>query len=187
MKKIAIVYHSGMGHTEKQAQYVHKGANAVAGINASLFRVEDLADEAHLLNTMDAIIFGSPTYLGNVSSPFKEFMDSTSQIWAQQDWKNKIAGGFTNSHSIGGDKLSTLVSMAIFAAQHAMIWVGQSEMSTSPVGQQGHPEAINRSGTMLGATAQSDDAPSDITPPIGDLNTAELFGKRIAELTIRFN
>ncbi|WP_271271522.1 flavodoxin family protein [Aliamphritea hakodatensis] len=187
MITIAIVYHSGFGHTEVQARHIEQGAAAVSGVHTELVKAEDLTGQAGTLNQADGIIFGSPTYLGNVSGPFKSFMDSTSDIWFQQQWKDKIAAGFTNSHSIGGDKLSTLISMAVFAAQHGMIWVGQTEMNTSPEHQQGHPEAINRSGTMLGAVASSEDASPEVTPPAGDLATARLFGKRIAEITKRFN
>ncbi|KIC23182.1 NADPH-dependent FMN reductase [Leisingera sp. ANG1] len=185
MKKIAVVYHSGFGHTEVQARHVHEGAQSVDGILACLIRAEDAAQEPEKLNDMDAIIFGSPTYLGAVSAPFKAFMDATTGIWSQQQWKDKIAAGFTNSHSLAGDKLSTLIQMAVFGAQHGMIWVGQAEMNTSPEGQPGHKEAVNRVGTMLGASAQSDNADLSVTPSGGDLKSAELFGARVAQITMR--
>ena len=187
MKKAAIVYHSGFGHTEVQANHVFKGVSSLSDIEASLFKVEDITASPETLNSMDAIIFGSPTYLGAVSAPFKAFMDATSVIWFSQGWKDKIAAGFTNSTSLSGDKLSTLMSLTIFSAQHGMIWVGQSEMNSSPDGQSGHPDAINRTGTMLGAVAQSDNASAEVTPAGGDLITAELFGRRIGETTLRFS
>lgn len=182
-KKIAIAYHSGFGHTEKQAQHVKIGADSVLDVSADLFKVDDNMDNLAKLNDYDAIIFGSPTYMGSVSAPFKAFMDASSKLWYEQKWKNKIAAGFTNSHSLSGDKLNTLIQMTIFAMQHSMIWVGTGEMNQSPDGEAGKSDAINRIGCFLGAMAQSENDSPDVTPPIGDLKTAELLGKRVVELT----
>ena len=54
----------------------------------------------------------------------KEFMEKSSRKWYEQKWKNKITAGFTNSHSLSGDKLNYLMQLVVFAAQHGMIWVG---------------------------------------------------------------
>ncbi|MES0884429.1 flavodoxin family protein [Roseibium sp. SCP14] len=187
MKTVAIVYHSGFGHTEVQAKHVEMGAASVEGVTTRLLKAEDITNKPTILNDADAIIFGSPTYLGTVSAPFKAFMDSTTNIWFQQEWKDKIAAGFTNSTSLAGDKLSTLIQLAVYAAQHGMIWVGQSEMNSSPEGQPGHQAAVNRTGTMLGAVAQSENDDPSVTPNGGDLKTAELFGERVARVTLRMN
>jgi NAD(P)H dehydrogenase (quinone) len=183
MTKIAIVYHSGFGHTEVQAKGVQKGASSVDGVRADLFKVEDLSGNLEQLNEYDAMIFGSPTYMGSASAPFKAFMDESSKIWFSQKWKDKIAAGFTNSHSLSGDKLNTLVQMTIFAMQHSMIWVGLGEMNQSPDGEAGKPEVVNRIGSFLGAMAQSENDKPEITPPSGDLKTAELLGERVANIT----
>ena len=135
------------------------------------------------LNEYDAIIFGSPTYMGSVSAPFKAFMDASSKVWFSQGWKDKVSAGFTNSHSLSGDKLNTLFQLTIFAVQHGMIWVGQGEMNGSPDGEAGKPDAINRLGSMLGVMAQSENESPEVTPPSGDLKTAELLGKRVAVVT----
>ncbi len=185
MTTIAIVYHSGFGHTEKQAQHVEKGAASVAGITTRLVKAEDMTDDPSQLNDADAIIFGAPTYMGSLSAPFKAFMDASSKVWFQQQWKDKIAAGFTNSGSMSGDKLNSLVQLTIFAMQHSMIWVGLGEMNQSPKGESGKPDAINRIGAYLGAMAQSDNASPDVTPPEGDLVTAERLGKRVAEQALR--
>ncbi len=113
-------------------------------------------------------------------------MDASSKLFFTESWKDKIAAGFTNSQSMSGDKLNTLMQLAIFSAQHRMIWVGQAESNTSSEGDQGNPKAINRVGSHLGAMAQSDNASPEITPSSGDLETAELLGKRVAEITRRF-
>jgi len=186
MVKVAVVYHSGFGHTEVQAEHVQKGANSVEGVTAELIKAEDATADLGLLADADAIIFGSPTYMGTVSAPFKAFMDASSQAWMARAWKDKIAAGFTNSNSLNGDKLSTLIQLTVFAAQHGMIWVGQAEMNGCEPGKHGDPEAINRTGTMLGAVAQSENDSPKVTPPVGDLKTGEILGKRVAEMTKRF-
>ncbi len=186
MTKVAVVYHSGYGHTAVQAKHVHKGVDKVEGVKAHLIKAEDVTDDPTQLNVMDAIIFGSPTYMGSASAPFKAFMDATSKLWMEKKWQDKIAGGFTNSHSLSGDKLNTLIQFAVFAAQHGMIWVGQAEANQSPKWEEGKPDAINRIGSTLGAMAQSENAEPEKTPPIGDLKTAEIFGERVATIAKRF-
>lgn len=183
MVKIAIVYHSGFGHTEVQAQHVHKGAASVKGVDVKSYKAEEIINNSSVLNDADGIIFGAPTYMGSVSAPFKNFMDATSEQWMSQAWKDKIAGGFTNSQSFSGDKLNSLVQMMIFSMQHGMIWAGLGQTDQSPEGKRGDPDAINRMGAYLGAMAQSENESPDVTPPIGDLKTAELLGRRIAEVT----
>ncbi len=187
MKKIAIIVHSGYGHTLKQANSVMQGAQAVPDITVDLVFVADAITDLDLLDQYDAMIFGSPTYMGSVSADFKKFMEASSAKWATQTWQNKIAGGFTNSHSMSGDKLNTLIQMAIYAAQHGMIWVGQVEANGSPEGQSGEVNALNRLGSYLGAMAQSDNVAAEQSPTGGDLETASLFGKRVAEITKMFN
>ena len=101
-----------------------RGALNIAEATAALVKVEEIDRHWADLEKADAIIFGSPTYMGSASAPFKAFMDASSKVWAAQGWKDKIAAGFTNSASQSGDKLATLQQLAIFAAQHGMMWVG---------------------------------------------------------------
>lgn len=185
MKKIAVVYHSGYGHTEKQAQHVLKGVQSVKYTEGQLVTAEEATKNPDILNEYDGMIFGSPTYMGSVSAPFKGFMDASSKNWFEGKWQNKTAAGFTNSHSLSGDKLNTLVQLAVFAAQHGMIWIGQAEKNASPEGNPGKADAVNRMGSTLGAMAQSENDSPEVTPPSGDLKTAELLGQRVAEITQR--
>jgi NAD(P)H dehydrogenase (quinone) len=187
MTSIAIVYHSGFGHTQKQAESVLLGVNSAKGVSGRLLQAEYVTDHLEELSGDQGIIFGSPTYMGSASAPFKAFMDATSKLWMQMAWKDKVAAGFTNSYSLSGDKLSTLLQLTVFAMQHGMIWVGQSEQNKSPANQAGDPQAINRVGGFMGAMAQSDDAPPDVTPPTGDLLTAQHFGKRVALIASRLH
>lgn len=187
MTKVAIIYHSGFGHTEKQAIHVKKGVDEVAGATAELFNTEQAIEKLENFENFDALIFGSPTYMGSVSADFKKFMDESSKVWFKQGWKDKIAAGFTNSHSMSGDKLNTLIQMNIFAMQHSMIWVGLGHMNESPDGQAAKPDVINRIGSFLGAMAQSENDSPEITPPIGDLKTAEFLGSRVAKIAKKLN
>lgn len=182
MKKIAIVYDSGFGHTAKQAQAVAEGVRQVPGAEATLYPVSETTRPWEQLEASDAIIFGSPTYNGSVSARFKQFMeDSTRPVWVPQKWRNKMAAGFTNSGAMHGDKLQSLITMTLFAAQHGMVWVG---LDLFP-GKQ--PEDLNRVGAWLGAMAQSDDAAPEVTPPESDLKTAAYLGQRVAELSTQHN
>ena len=126
MAKIAIVYHSGYGHTAKVAEHVRKGA-ASTGAEVTLYKAEDLASPEsgpwNELNAADGIIFGAPTYMGSASAQMKQFLDATSKAWFTDAWKDKIAAGFTNSGSLAGDKSSTLNQFSTIAAQHGMVWV----------------------------------------------------------------
>jgi len=165
MTKIYVVYHSGYGHTKLQAEAVARGAGA------ELMSVDDV--DFDKLDHADAIIFGAPTYLGSVSAQFKEFMDSSSKAWYAQKWRNKVTGGFTNSSGMSGDKLSTLMQIAIFAAQHSMIWVSA-----------GHEPDLDRFGSTLGLMCVSENAPAGPdNPPQIDIKCAEKYGQRIAEIT----
>lgn len=178
--RIAVVYHSGNGHTAKHAKAVAIGA-AAGGAVTLLVNVEDIDHHWDMLESMDAIIFGCPTYMGSVSGPFKTFMDATSRrVFLKQKWKNKIAAGFTNAASRSGDKLNTLQQLAIFAAQHGMHWVNLGLMpghnhSTST------EDSLNRHGFFLGAAAQSDaDLSAEDAATPADLSTSEHLGTRVA-------
>ena len=190
MSNIAVVYHSGYGHTAEQARAVVRGAQGVDGHTATLIAVDPAGqiEQQHwaTLDAADAIVFGSPTYMGSASGPFKMFMDASSKPWFTQNWKNKIAAGFTNSASQSGDKLNTLTQLAIFAAQHGMIWVGLGLMPGNNHSQ-GSVEDIKRLGSFLGAMAQSNaDQGPDAGPIASDLKTAEQLGQRVAETAAQF-
>lgn len=185
MAKIAVVYHSGYGHTKRQAEHVHRGAAAVAGTEASLLSVETMDDAFwNTLAAADAIIFGAPTYMGSLSAPFKDFMDKSSKVWFTQGWKDKLAAGFTNSASWSGDKLNSLTQLWVFACQHAMLWVSLSLMPGNN-SSKGSQADLNSVGSYGGAMAQSNlDQGADAMRE-SDLKTAEHLGRRVAEMAQR--
>jgi multimeric flavodoxin WrbA len=186
MITIAIVYHSGNGHTLKQAKAVAEGVQGVDGARAQLISVEKVDEHWDDLEKAEAIIFGAPTYMGSASAEFKKFMDASSKIWYAQGWKDKIAAGFTNSASQSGDKLNTLIQLFIFAGQHSMTWIN-SGMLPGNNNSKGSIEDLNRLGGFIGAMAQSNfDQADDVAPPATDLRTAAKFGARVAEATKRW-
>ena len=178
MAKVAVVFHSGYGHTQRMAQSVAEGANAeLVPIDAE-GNVTQTGWEA--LGAADAIIMGSPTYMGSVSWQFKKFADASSKPWFSQAWKDKVFAGFTNSATMNGDKHSTLHYFFTLAMQHSGIWVGTGMMPSNSKAAQRND--INYVGSSAGAMAQS---PSDASPAEmvqGDLETAKLFGQRVAEV-----
>ncbi len=182
MSRIAVIFHSGYGHTLRMAQSVAEGAGAdLVAIDAE-GNVSD--KDWATLAAADAIIMGSPTYMGSVSWQFKKFADASSKPWYGQIWKDKIFAGFTNSATMNGDKLSTLHYLFTLAMQHGGIWVGTAVMPSNTKAAQRND--INYVGSLCGAMAQT---PSDASPAemlTGDLETARLFGVRVAEVTAKF-
>ncbi len=186
MAKIAVVYHSGYGHTARQAEAVKNGAASVSGAHAALYSVTEI-DEAKWteLEKADAIIFGAPTYMGSLSAPFKDFMDKSSKVWFSQGWKDKIAAGFTNSASQSGDKLNSLVQLMVFSQQHSMIWIGTGLLPGNN-SSQGSVNDLNRLGSSSGAMAQSNADQGADAMLESDLKTAFHLGARVAEKTLQF-
>ena len=174
MAKTVVVYHSGYGHTQRVAQFVAQGANAqLVAIDADGNISED---DWAALDAADAIIFGSPTYMGMASWQFKKFADATSKRWYAGAWKDKVAGGFTISAQLSGDKVSTLQYFITLAMQNGMIWVGQPEMNDG---------TINRLGASTGLMAQvGPTSPADDIPQ-GDLDTAKGYGARVAAVAAK--
>ena len=150
MGKVCVVYHSGYGHTKVQADAVADGARSVPATEVHLIPVEHIDFNWEHLHGADALIFGTPTYMGTVSAEFKAFMDKTSLFWANQPWKDKLAAAFTNSGSQHGDKLNTLVSLMVFAAQHGMNWINLG-LLPGHNSSKGSAEELNRFGGFLGA------------------------------------
>lgn len=185
-KNVAIIYHSGYGHTQRQAESVLAGAADVTGVSAKLYPVTELNDEQWAeIDAADALIFGSPTYMGSATAKFKEFMESSSKRWYTQVWKDKLAGGFTCSASQNGDKANTLLQLFIFAQQHGMLWMGPGLMPGNNHSG-GTVADLNRLGCQWGAMAQSNADQGAEAMQESDLQTAEALGKRIAEMALRF-
>ncbi len=192
MGKLIIVYHSTYGHTKLQAEAVHRGASGVEGIDAEIMTATEAIERIDELDDADAVIFGTATYMGNIAAEMKMFMEASVKKWFAAVWKDKIAGAFTNSSSFSGDKLNTLQGLVIFAMQHGMIWVGTGMFPSAnnmdamnSINGPG-PDMHNRVGSFIGPMSASFQVDPPNAPPKGDIETAELYGTRVAEITLQF-
>jgi NAD(P)H dehydrogenase (quinone) len=176
--EIVVVYHSGYGHTKRAADAVARGANASTVAIDADGNVPDDAWEQ--LAAARAIIFGSPTYMANVSWQFKKFVDATSAVWMKQGWKDKLAAGFTNSAGINGDKLVTLQTMVAMAQQHGMLWVSTGMMPSNA--KASGRDDLNYLASFTGLMTATPSDASVEEMHVGDLHTAEQFGKRVADV-----
>ena len=177
MSKIVIVFHSGYGHTRRMAESVAQGAGGeLLAIDA----------EGNLPEGgWEKLAAADATYMGTVSWQFKKFADASSKPWFGQAWKDKLFAGFTNSASMNGDKLSTLHYLFTLAMQHSGVWVGTGLMPSNS--KAATRNDINYVASFAGAMAQSpSDASVDEMLP-GDLETARLFGARVATMAARLN
>ncbi|NKZ12037.1 flavodoxin family protein [Mycolicibacterium septicum DSM 44393] len=181
-----MVYHSGFGHTSTLADAVASGAGD-AGAAVTVMHVEAMTDQDwDVLDGADAMIFGSPTYMGNVSAGFQTFAEKTGRRCMDGTWRDKVAAGFTNSGAKSGDKLATLNSLAIFAAQHHMHWVNLG-LGAGWNSAAGSEHDLNRLGFWLGAAAATDvDAGPDQVHP-ADVQTCRYLGHRVALVTRQLN
>ncbi|HVN02288.1 MAG TPA: flavodoxin family protein [Caulobacteraceae bacterium] len=188
MSRISVLYFSGYGHAAKVAEAVERGAGSVPGADVRVHRISEageLPDEAWAaLGEADAIVYGSPTYMGGPAWQFKKVAEASSRLWLSQSWKDKVAAGFTVSAATNGDKFSTIQYFWTFSQQHGQIWVGAGLL---PSNAKAHgPADINWSGGSSGvfAIAPADASPEE-APGAGDIAAAEALGERVARLAAR--
>jgi multimeric flavodoxin WrbA len=177
MPSIAIVFYSATGATRALADAIRAGASAFADVTSYSIEGRDIVDgrfcserALDLVDRADAVVFGSPTYMGGPAAQFKAFADASGERWSAGVWKNKVAAGFTTGACLNGDQSYTLTYFSVLAAQHGMLWCnldipgGYDELNR------------NRLGTQVGlATASYDGALVK-----EDLLTAEHLGRRVA-------
>ena len=178
MPEIAVVFHSGYGHTHRVAQAVADGAGAqLVAIDAD----GNLPPGGwELLAAADAIVLGAPTYMGGPSWQFKKFADASSKVWYVQGWKDKLFAGFTNSASMNGDKFATLAYLWALSMQHSGLWISLGiKPSNDKAARRDAPNYVGGYGGLL-TTSPSDASPAEMAR--GDLDTARAFGERVAEV-----
>ena len=180
MARVLIVYHSRLGSVKKMARLIGRGVSSVDQCEAVIRTVtqdeQDQESDALVsledLRNCDALILGSPTRFGNMSSEMKQFVDSTSREWMAGTLVGKPAAVFTSSSSMHGGQESTLLSMMIPLLHHGMLICGlpftQSALSKTTTG-----------GTPYGASHVA--GPSNSQPISGDEKALCLaLGKRVA-------
>ena len=179
-KKMAIVYFSHTGATRMLAERISAGSTA-AGVTTTQIEIlsSDIVEGRYIrqdifnvLQQQDAIVFGSPTYMGSAAAQFKAFMDASSNDYVDLAWRNKLAAGFTVGGSLNGEQQQTLLSFFTLACQHAMLWAG---LDTS---QHNDQLKLNRTGSSIGLVAST--LPDSSLVDDNDLATAYYFGQRLA-------
>jgi NAD(P)H dehydrogenase (quinone) len=187
--RVAVVYHSGYGHTGVLAHKIAQGVRD-SGNEAVLLQIDSAVQDFDpilaQISGADAVVFGAPTYMGDVSAAFKAFAEASSKVFATGGWSDKLAAGFTNSHSFAGDKEHALNSLAILAAQHGMNWINLGIPAPNVTAAERGPDTINRVGSFIGLAAQSDNVSPERSPPAGDRETARLLGVRVAKAAQRW-
>ena len=185
MATVSIIYFSGSGRTAKLAEAVGKGAAPVDGVKTDVMAIrgEDIVHGRYhnegvlvTLDAGDALIFGSPTYMGGPAAQFMALADATVERWSEQRWRDKLAAGFTTSGALSGDKFNTLQYFHTLAMQHGMIWIGLGELP-------GQPNGVNRLGSWGGVMAQPLDEGADVVAE--DKLTGEWLGKRVATFALK--
>lgn len=180
MINIAVVYFTKTDVTGALAQSLVAGLNSVHDVNIITHKIQghEIVEGRFVnhdiftdLKDCDAIIFGTPTYMGGPSAQFKTFADATSDLWCEQEWSGKIAAGFTCGSAMNGDQTGTLQYFVTLANQHGMFWVGLD----CAHGYKDH--GVNRLGCQLGVVAHSPDGEVHSS----DLATAKYLGQRVAE------
>ncbi|MEM9279706.1 MAG: flavodoxin family protein [Pseudomonadota bacterium] len=184
MSKTAIVYFSGKGHTESFAKALAEGVNDIEGAEAVMYKIPESGDIPENwwdeLAEVDGIVYGSPTYMGMAAWQFKKFADESVGSWYASAWRNKVAGGFTVSASVNGDKHSTMSYLATFAMQHAQIWIGTGLKPANK--KENGPEDVNWTAGFTGALGIAPaNTSAEEAPRSGDLETARIYGRRIAQ------
>lgn len=141
MTKILVLYFSRNGATAEMANYIARGVESIAGVEAMLRTVPDVSTVCEKiaesipaqgaiyatiedLKKCDGLALGSPTHFGNMAAPLKYFIDKTTEIWFSGALSGKPAGVFTSTGSMHGGQESTLLSMMLPLLHHGMLILG---------------------------------------------------------------
>ncbi|HUU29631.1 MAG TPA: flavodoxin domain-containing protein [archaeon] len=108
MIRIAIIYHSETGNTERMAQIVAEGCRSVEGVEVKLMRIDGVDDE--YLSGSRAVILGCPNYEGSCSWQMKKFLDrpglkvagKLGGVFVTQNWPGGGGGSFAEMVMIAG-------------------------------------------------------------------------------------
>jgi NAD(P)H dehydrogenase (quinone) len=189
MADILVLYYSRRGSIAEMAQLIARGIEEVAGMQARLRTVPEISTvceatadtipdkgapyvELDDLKECAGIALGSPTQFGNMASPLKYFIDSTSPLWLSGSLIGKPAAVFTSTASLHGGQESTLLSMMLPLLHHGMLLSGIPYSETDLLHTSG-------GGTPYGA---SHHAGADNNLPISEAEhrLCVALGKRLA-------
>lgn len=198
MAKVLVLYYSAYGHIEQMAEAVAEGARS-AGAEVDIKRVPDLVPEERArahgfkvdqaapeavvgeLADYDAIIVGTGTRFGRISSQMANFLDQAGGLWVKGALIGKVGAAFTSSGSQHGGQETTLFSIITNLMHFGMVIVG---LDYGFQGQMSGDEIVG--GAPYGATtiAGGDGSrqPSEI-----DLEGGRYLGRRVAEVASKLH
>jgi len=195
MAKILVLYYSAYGHIETMAHAVAEGARSVEGVEVDIKRVPELvpdetAKAAHYkmdqaapiatvedLAAYDALIIGTGTRYGRMSSQMANFLDQTGGLWFRGALNGKVGSAFTSTASQHGGHETTLFSIITNLLHLGLIYVGlpysfQGQMTLDEV-TGGTPYGA---GTLTGGDGSRQ-------PSENELAGARFQGRHVAEIT----
>ncbi|WP_420144701.1 NAD(P)H:quinone oxidoreductase [Sphingobium sp.] len=198
MAKVLVLYYSSYGHIETMAKAIAEGA-ASAGATVDIKRVPEtapleVAQNAHFkldqeapvatvaeLADYDAIVVGTGTRFGRMSSQMASFLDQAGGLWMRGALNGKVGGAFTSTASQHGGQETTLFSIITNLLHFGMTIVG---LDYGFAGQMGVDKV--RGGAPYGATTLADSDGSR-QPSEEELDGARYQGRRIAETAIKLH
>lgn len=196
MSKVLVLYYSSYGHLETMAQAIAEGARST-GAQVDVKRVpetvpEDVAKGAHFkldqaapvaevaeLENYDAIIVGTGTRFGRISSQMAAFLDQAGGLWARGALIGKVGAAFTSSATQHGGQETTLFSIIANLLHFGMTVVG---LDYGHAGQMRNDEVVG--GAPYGATTIAGGDGSR-QPSETELEGARHLGRRVAETATR--
>jgi NAD(P)H dehydrogenase (quinone) len=191
MSKVLVLYYSTYGHIETMAHAIAEGARE-AGASVDVKRVpetvpEDVARGAHFkldqsapvatiaeLENYDAIVIGTGTRFGRISSQMAAFLDQAGGLWARGALNGKVGAAFTSSATQHGGQETTLFSLITNMLHFGMTIVG---LDYGFAGQSGHDKV--RGGAPYGATTIAGGDGSR-QPEEDEIAGARYLGARVA-------
>ncbi len=195
MTKILVLYYSSYGHIETMANAVAEGARAVPGAEVVVKRVPETAplevaraahfklDQAAPIATVqelpdyDAIIIGTPTRYGRMTSQMASFLDQTGGLWFQNKLVGKVGSVFSSTASQHGGQETTITSTIVNLMHFGMVIVGLPYTETRLT----DISTVN-GGTPYGATTIANGDGSR-QPSTDELEMAKFQGRHVAEIT----
>lgn len=193
---ILVLYYSRHGATAQLAQYIARGVESIDGIEARIRTVPPVSTTCEAIDssipnsgapyvTLDdlrecqGLALGSPTRFGNMASPLKYFLDTTTPLWLAGDLVNKPACVFSSSASMHGGQETTLVSMMLPLIHHGMMIIGvpytEPSLNTTQTG--GTPYGV----THVAGIASNNPLSQD------EITLAKQLGKRLGKITMQLS
>ena len=194
MGKILVLYYSRYGAVKQMAQYIARGVESVAGMEACVRTVpsvsptteavqpsvpENGAPYATLddLKECDGLVMGSPTRFGNMAAPMKYFLDTASSLWLSGALVNKPAAVFSSTASLHGGQETTLTSMMmpLFHLGFVVLGIPYTEPDLNTTSSGGTPYGASHFAGMDGKNPVSEE----------EQRLCFSLGKRLAEVAVK--